>query len=145
MEQSQQNAGRGGDPRGPGLGRVLVVEDDPDIQRVLQMCLKMRGAREIVVVDGGEDCLSRLSTFTPDVILLDVMMPRMDGYETCRRLKENPATRAIPVIFLTARAQKAERERGLQLGAIGYLTKPFDPMTLHDQIVSLMQGGGGGS
>jgi CheY-like chemotaxis protein len=102
------------------------------------MSLKMRGVQEVVVVDSGTECIERLATFTPDVILLDVMMPHVDGYETCRRLKENPATRAIPVVFLTARAQKADRERGMKLGAAGYVTKPFDPMTLHDQIVALV-------
>ncbi len=120
------------------LSRVLVVEDDADIQKVVRMSLKIRGVGEVIVVDSGTECLARLSSFTPDVILLDIMMPHVDGYETCRRLKENPATRAIPVVFLTARAQKADRERGMKLGAAGYVTKPFDPMTLHDQIVALL-------
>jgi CheY-like chemotaxis protein len=127
---------------GAALGKVLVVEDDLDIQKVVLMSLKMRGVKEIVAVDGGEECLARLANYTPDVILLDVMMPHLDGYETCRRLKENPATRAIPVIFLTARVQKAERERGLRLGAAGYLIKPFDPMVLFDEIVSIVSGEG---
>jgi CheY-like chemotaxis protein len=120
------------------LSRVLVVEDDADIQKVVRMSLKMRGVTDIVLADSGVDCFERLGGFTPDVILLDVMMPHLDGYETCRRLKENPATRAIPVVFLTARVQKADRERGMKLGAAGYLTKPFDPMTLHDQIVAVL-------
>jgi CheY-like chemotaxis protein len=122
------------------LARVLVVEDDPDIQKVVRMSLKMRGVGEIVTAESGLDCIEKLATFTPDVILLDVMMPQVDGFETCRRLKENPATSCIPVVFLTARAQKADRERGLRLGALGYVIKPFDPMTLHDQIVSLLGG-----
>jgi CheY-like chemotaxis protein len=122
------------------LGRVLVVEDDPDIQKVVRMSLKMRGVAQIEIVETGPECIARLATFTPDVILLDVMMPHVDGFETCRRLKENPATSAIPVVFLTARAQKADRDRGLQLGALGYVIKPFDPMTLHDQIVALLGG-----
>jgi putative two-component system response regulator len=74
----------------------------------------------------------------PDVILLDVMMPRMDGYETCRRLKADAETRDIPVIFLTAKAQHFEMKRGLDVGALGYLIKPFDPMTLHDQIIAVL-------
>lgn len=125
----------------PKLARVLVVEDDPDIQKVVRMSLKMRGVSEIVTVESGPDCIEKLASFTPDVILLDVMMPHVDGFETCRRLKGNPATSAIPVVFLTARAQKADRDQGLQLGALGYVIKPFDPMTLHDQIVALMRGG----
>jgi CheY-like chemotaxis protein len=120
------------------LTRVLVVEDDVDIQKVISMSLKMRGVAEVVLVDGGAECLERLGSFTPEVILLDVMMPHLDGYEICRRLKQDPATRTIPVVFLTARVQKADRERGMELGALGYLTKPFDPMTLHDQILELL-------
>jgi two-component system, OmpR family, response regulator len=119
------------------LTRVLVVEDDADIQKVIRMSLKLRGVDDIVLVDSGAECIERLKGFTPDVVLLDVMMPHLDGYETCRRLKQNPATREIPVVFLTARVQKADRERGMKLGALGYLTKPFDPMTLHDQILAL--------
>jgi len=120
------------------LTRVLVVEDDVDIQKVIRMSLKLRGVSEVVLVESGTECIERLSGFTPDVILLDVMMPHVDGYETCWRLKQDPATRAIPVVFLTARVQKADRERGMKLGALGYLTKPFDPMTLHDQILELL-------
>jgi len=120
------------------LTRVLVVEDDVDIQKVIRMSLKIRGVSEVVLVETGTECIERLAGFTPDVILLDVMMPHLDGYETCRRLKQDPATRAIPVVFLTARVQKADRERGMKLGALGYLTKPFDPMTLHDQILELL-------
>jgi len=115
-----------------------VVEDDADIQKVIRMSLKMKGVSEIVVVDSGTECIEKLGGFTPDVILLDIMMPHVDGYETCRRLKENPATRPIPVVFLTARVQKADRDRGMKLGAAGYLNKPFDPMTLHDQIVAVL-------
>ncbi|HUJ39849.1 MAG TPA: response regulator [Candidatus Acidoferrales bacterium] len=126
------------------LTRVLVVEDDADIQKVVRMSLKMRGVGEIVVVDSGSECIERLARFTPDVILLDVMMPHLDGYETCRRIKQDPATCDIPVVFLTARAQKADRERGMKLGALGYVIKPFDPMTLHDQILALFPGASGG-
>jgi len=121
------------------LTRVLVVEDDVDIQKVIRMSLKMRGVTDIVLVDSGTECIERLARFTPDVILLDVMMPHVDGYETCRQLKDAPATSTIPVVFLTARVQKADRERGMKLGAAGYLTKPFDPMTLHDQIVAVLE------
>jgi CheY-like chemotaxis protein len=73
---------------------------------------------------------------------MDVMMPKLDGYETCRLLKAGPATSHIPVIFLTAKAQQSERLQGLQAGAVGYLIKPFDPMTLCDQIRSILQGAG---
>lgn len=120
------------------LARVLIAEDDPDIQKVVRMSLKMRGVKDVVVTDNGEDCLAQVSTVNPDVILLDVMMPKMDGFEACRRLKSNPETKAIPVIFLTAKAQHFEVREGIDAGALGYLIKPFDPMTLHDQIVALL-------
>jgi CheY-like chemotaxis protein len=118
--------------------KVLLAEDDPDIQKVVRMSLKMKGVKEVVVTDNGEECLAKLSEFAPDVILLDVMMPKLDGYGTCRKLKENPATREIPVIFLTAKAQHYEVKQGLEAGALGYLIKPFDPMTLYDQISELL-------
>ena len=120
------------------LTRVMLVEDDADIQTVVRLSLKMRGVTDVLVVENGEECLTRLRDFRPDVILLDVMMPKLDGYETCRRLKDNPATQAIPVIFLTAKTQHYEIEKGLGLGAAGYLTKPFDPMRLYEQIVELL-------
>jgi CheY-like chemotaxis protein len=118
--------------------KVLLAEDDPDIQKVVRMSLKMKGVKEVVVTDNGEECLAKLGEFAPDVILLDVMMPKLDGYGTCRKLKENPATREIPVIFLTAKAQHYEVKQGMDAGALGYLIKPFDPMTLYDQISELL-------
>jgi CheY-like chemotaxis protein len=120
------------------FNRILIAEDDQDIQKVIKMSLKVRGVQEVVVTENGEECLARLADFTPDVILLDVMMPKLDGYETCRRLKENPATAGIPVIFLTAKAQHFEARAGMEAGALGYLIKPFDPMTLHEQIAALL-------
>lgn len=127
------------------LTSVLVVEDDVDIQKVIRMSLKLRGVSDIEVAQDGVECFERLGGFRPDVILLDVMMPHLDGYEVCKRLKQDPATRSIPVVFLTARVQKADRERGMKLGALGYLTKPFDPMTLHDQILALLSESSGGA
>ncbi len=120
------------------LTRVLVAEDDPDIQTVIRLSLRMKGVKQIVITENGEDCLAQVKTVNPDVILLDVMMPRLDGYQTCERLKANPETQNIPVIFLTAKAQQFEVKKGMATGALGYLTKPFDPMTLHDQIVTLL-------
>lgn len=121
------------------ISKVLIAEDDPDIQKVVRMSLKLKGVKDVLVTDNGEECLARVSEFKPDVILLDVMMPKLDGYKTCQRLKENPETRDIPVIFLTAKAQHFEAKQGLDAGAAGYLIKPFDPMTLHDQIAALLE------
>ncbi len=120
------------------LSNVLLVEDDTDIQKVVRMSLKFRGVSQITVAGTGEECLQVVGEVKPDVILLDVMMPKLDGYETCRRLKANPETAQIPVIFLTAKAQQFEVKQGLEVGALGYLIKPFDPMTLHDQILTLL-------
>lgn len=120
------------------LSRVLVAEDDPDIQTVIRMSLKLKGVKTIIITDNGEDCLKQVDEVHPDVILLDVMMPRLDGYQTCAKLKSNPVTQNIPVIFLTAKAQVFEQKKGMDAGALGYLIKPFDPMTLFDQVVALL-------
>lgn len=119
--------------------RVLLIEDDPDIQRMVQLSLKFQGGHEVSVASGGREGLEKAEQERPDVILLDVMMPEMDGYETCRRLKANPATAEIPVVFLSARAQQSEIQKGRELGAIGYLVKPFDPMTLSSQLEAMLR------
>ncbi len=123
------------------ISTVLLAEDDADIQKLVRMSLCFRGVKEVVIAENGEDCLALVSKVKPDVILLDVMMPRMDGFETCRRLKANPETRSIPVIFLTAKAQQFEVKQGLEVGGLGYLIKPFDSMTLHDEILTLLNKG----
>lgn len=122
------------------IRKILLAEDEVDIQKVARMSLQFHGKVDVVVAANGEECLQLAERESPDVILLDAMMPKLDGYETCRRLKANPATKDIPVIFLTARAQEYEARQGLALGAIGYLTKPFDPATLHAKIVELVEG-----
>lgn len=119
--------------------RILLVEDDPDIQRMVQLSLKFQGGHEVSVASGGREGLEKAEQEQPDLILLDVMMPEMDGYETCRRLKANPATAAIPVVFLSARAQQSEIQKGRDLGAIGYLVKPFDPLTLSGQLEAMLR------
>ena len=121
------------------IKKVLLAEDEEDIQKVARMSLSFQGGVEVVVANNGEECLLFAERENPDVILLDAMMPKLDGYEPCRRLKANPGTQNIPVIFLTARAQEYEMKQGLALGAIGYLTKPFDPTTLFQQIVELVE------
>jgi CheY-like chemotaxis protein len=121
------------------LSKVLVVEDDLSIQKVIRMSLKSRGVNEVVVASDGEECLALADRVSPDVILLDITMPKLDGYDTCRFLKSNEKTRLIPVIFLSAKAQNYEKEIGYEAGAVGYLTKPFDPMTLHEQILNILE------
>jgi two-component system, OmpR family, alkaline phosphatase synthesis response regulator PhoP len=112
---------------------VILAEDDPDIQLVARLSLKRAGF-SVKVVGNGLEALDGIRQEPPDVILLDWMMPELDGPETCRRLKADPATASIPVIFLTAKSQEAEIQRGLSLGAAGYITKPFDALALGQQV-----------
>lgn len=115
-----------------------MIEDDPDVQKMVVMALRFTGGHEVEPAGDGAAGIDRAARWQPDLILLDVMMPDMDGHETCRRLKADPATAAMPVVFLSARAQAAEIEEGRRLGAIGYLVKPFDPMTLNDRLWQIL-------
>jgi len=119
--------------------RILLIEDDPDIQKMVQLSLKYQGGHQVSVASGGKEGLAKAIAEMPDLILLDVMMPEMDGYETCRRLKADPATAQIPVVFLSARAQQSEIQKGRDLGAVGYLVKPFDPMNLSSQLEAILK------
>lgn len=116
---------------------LLLVDDDPDIRLVAQIALRRAGFT-VTAVDNGSAAIASARTVTPDVILLDWMMPDMDGPEVCRRLKGDQALRDIPVIFLSARSQQAEIARGLALGAAGYIIKPFDALTLGDEVKTLL-------
>ena len=117
---------------------VVLAEDDPDIQLVARLALKRAGFT-VTVVSNGQEALDTVRRQPPDVVLLDWMMPELDGLETCRRLKADPQTATIPVVFLTAKSQEAEIQRGLSLGASGYVTKPFDALTLGEQIKQIVQ------
>ena len=112
---------------------IVLAEDEPDIQLVARLALKRAGFT-VRVVNNGIEAIAAAKADRPDVILLDWMMPELDGPATCRRLKADPATAAIPVIFLTARSQEVEIQRGLALGATGYITKPFNALTLGDEV-----------
>ena len=120
------------------IRKVLLVEDEEDIRKVAQISLQFRGGWEVSLAANGEECLVQALSDLPDLILLDCMMPKMDGYEACRRLKQDPVLRHIPVIFLTAKAQESEVRKGLSLGAVGYLIKPFNPMSLVAEIQQIM-------
>jgi CheY-like chemotaxis protein len=109
-----------------GLGRVLVVDDDEVIRRLIAVNLQLEGFEVETAVD-GQDCLDKVTTIDPDVITLDVMMPRLDGWETAVQLRRSPGTAHIKVVLITARAQEDDKTRGAQVGADAYLTKPFDP------------------
>jgi DNA-binding response OmpR family regulator len=109
-----------------GLGRVLVVDDDEVIRQLIAVNLTLEGFDVVTAVD-GHDCLEKVAEVEPDVITLDVMMPRLDGWVTATQLRKNPATADIKVVLITARAQEDDRDRGREIGVDAYLTKPFDP------------------
>jgi DNA-binding response OmpR family regulator len=103
---------------------ILIVDDNPTNLEVLSESLSQAGFQIAVAID-GESALEQVSYYKPELILLDVMMPGIDGFETCRRLKENPETYEIPVVFMTALSDTENKLKGLSLGAIDYITKPF--------------------
>ena len=118
--------------------KVLVAEDDPDIQVILKMVLTRLGKCEVVITFQGDQVIPLAQTHMPDLILLDVMLPEMSGFEICKALKGDPKTKPIPIIFLTARSMPAEIQEAMNLGALGYLAKPFDPMALVGQINGIL-------
>jgi DNA-binding response OmpR family regulator len=113
--------------------RILVADDDPVILRLIEVNLGLEGF-EVVTAGRGEDALAKARDVSPDLILLDVMMPGMSGWEVARRLKEDGKTSDIPVVFLSARTQEEDRRRGQELGVVAYVTKPFDPDDLVDTV-----------
>ncbi len=114
--------------------RVLVVDDEDDIREVAQVSLEMLGGWKVFQADSGRRAIEVAKVEQLDVILLDVMMPDMDGPTTFRTLQTESRTQEIPVILLTAKVQTAEQRSLSQLGAAGLIAKPFDPMTLHQQV-----------
>jgi DNA-binding response OmpR family regulator len=116
---------------------ILVVDDDPVIQKLLAVNFEMEGYRVVTAGDGVEG-LERVASDHPDLVLLDVMMPRMDGLEVARRLKSDPVTAAIPILLLSAKAQSADVLGGLDAGADDYVTKPFDPLELLEKVAALI-------
>ena len=110
--------------------RVLHVDDEPDIRELVEISLGLDPELSLKSCASGLAALSEAADWSPDVILMDVMMPVMDGPQTLGRLRGQPSTAAIPVVFMTARAQTLELEHFISLGAAGIIPKPFDPMTL---------------
>lgn len=114
--------------------RVLCVDDEEDIRTILGLALSLDPAFEVEIVGSGPELLARARNGAWDAFVLDGMMPEMDGYEVCRRLKADPETSPVPVVFLTAKTQREEMARALSLGATACLTKPFDPLTLAGEL-----------
>jgi len=119
---------------------ILLVDDEPDIREVAALSLETVGGWRVSTASDGTSAIEIARAQHPDAILLDVMMPDVDGPTTFGRLQQDPLTCGIPVILLTAKAQDADRRRFAELGVAGMLTKPFDPMTLNDQIAAILAG-----
>jgi DNA-binding response OmpR family regulator len=115
------------------MARILVAEDERDIRDLISFTLNYNG-HEVVVTTNGEEALAVTQNIQPDLVLLDIRMPRMTGYETCKQLKANAATHDIPVIFLSAKGQEAEVNLGFEVGAVEYIVKPFSP----DQLIEII-------
>ena len=119
------------------MARVLAVDDDHVIRGLLEVNLEMEGHEVVSAVDGS-DALAKVAEHRPDLILLDVMMPNLNGWQVAERLKGDAATRHIPIVFLSARAMDADVRRGAELGVESYVTKPFDPIDLMDLVQRLL-------
>ena len=144
-----QSRRRGAEPTGPARPagtidgvpradvRLLVIDDDPVIVELLRINFEIEGFEVLSASDGGEG-LRRARSEHPDLVLSDIMMPRLDGLQLLSRLRADPATAALPVVLLSAKAQNAEVEQGLALGAVDYVTKPFDPLELLDRVNAVL-------
>lgn len=118
--------------------RILIIDDEDDIREIAAMSLETVAGWEVMVANSGAQGLTRAAMYKPDAILLDVMMPGMDGPTTFRELQKNPVTAKIPVLFLTAKVQATDRARFAGLGIQAVLVKPFDPLTLSVQIANVL-------
>jgi len=117
---------------------VLLIDDEPDIREVVELSLGSVAGWEVLTASSGADGVALASAQRPDVILLDVMMPGLDGPATLDVLRGRDETRAIPVLFMTAKAQAGELTRYASLGVAGVIPKPFDPMTLSDRVAAVL-------
>ncbi len=118
--------------------KVLIIDDEDDIREVAALSLESIAGWEVVTANSGSQGLARAAEHQPDAILLDVMMPDMDGPTTFRELRKNPATAKIPVLLLTAKVQSSDQRRFADLGVEAVLFKPFDPLTLSTQIADVL-------
>jgi len=118
-------------------GKILVVDDEIYIVHILDFSLGMEGYEVLTALD-GEQALEKARSESPDLIVLDIMMPKLDGYETCKLLKADEATRDIPVILLSAKGRNVDQKVGFEVGADDYITKPFSPRKLVERINSIL-------
>jgi two-component system alkaline phosphatase synthesis response regulator PhoP len=118
-------------------GKILVVDDEIYIVHILDFSLGMEGYEVVTALD-GEQALEKLQSDKPDLIVLDIMMPKLDGYEVCKAIKSDPETRQIPVILLSAKGRNVDQKLGFDVGADDYITKPFSPRKLVERINQLL-------
>jgi two-component system alkaline phosphatase synthesis response regulator PhoP len=118
-------------------GKILVVDDEIYIVHILDFSLGIEGYEVMTALD-GEQALAKVAQDKPDLIVLDIMMPRLDGYETCKALKGNPDTKDIPVILLSAKGRNVDQKVGFEVGADDYITKPFSPRKLVERINAIL-------
>ena len=120
--------------------RILIADDEPDIVTSLEFLMR-GGDYEVRVALNGEEALRLAESFRPDVVLLDVMMPQRSGFEVCQKIRENPALRDVKIVMLTAKGRDVEKDRGLNLGANAYVTKPFSTKELMNTVRCLLSAG----
>jgi len=118
-------------------GKILVVDDEVNITQILQFSIGAEGF-DVLTAQNGEEAIEKARREQPDLIILDIMMPKIDGYEACRILKANPLTRHIPVVLLTAKGREIDKRLGFEVGATDYIVKPFSPNKLIERIHRLL-------
>jgi CheY-like chemotaxis protein len=119
------------------MARILIAEDEPDIRELVAFTLRFAG-HEVTTTSNGEEALYKAAEIFPDLILMDVRMPKMTGYDACRAMKADPDLRDIPVVFLSAKGQDSEIQTGLDAGAEEYLLKPFAPDQLTQRVKAIL-------
>lgn len=120
------------------MAKILIAEDEQDIRTLITFTLQFAG-HQVVAFKDGQEALEAAGGEMPDLILMDVRMPRMDGYEACRHMKADPSIKNIPVVFLSAKGQESEINNGYEAGAAEYLLKPFAPDELTQRVNSLLE------
>ena len=119
------------------MARILIAEDEPDIRELVAFTLRFAG-HEVTTTMNGEEAYHKAQELIPDLIMMDVRMPRMTGYDACRAMKQIPSLKDIPVVFLSAKGQDAEIQTGLDAGAEEYLLKPFAPDQLVERVKAIL-------
>lgn len=119
------------------MARILIAEDEPDIRELVAFTLRFAG-HEVITTSNGEEAYNKAQEITPDLIMMDVRMPRMTGYDACRAMKQIPSLKDIPVVFLSAKGQDSEIQTGLDAGAEEYLFKPFAPDQLVERVKAIL-------